>query len=143
MYLVGHVGGVPTARPLPLLGSYTDSHHRGLGPTKGTNQEPHSSQIGPTCLFPPYQRSARWDLYHKVSPTTAQWSKLICRKPVLWGWVPYFLGSFNTNYIIFRNVENFNPPQKKTLKSQKIVKENIESFKYIRFVEMTISKLIS
>jgi len=36
--------------------------------------------------------------------------------------VPYFLGSFNTNYIIiFRNVEIFNP--KKKLKSQRIVKE--------------------
>jgi hypothetical protein len=27
--------------------------------------------------------------------------------------VPYFVGSFNTNYITFRNVEIFNP-QKKT-----------------------------
>jgi len=36
--------------------------------------------------------------------------------------VHYYPGSFNTNYIIFRNVEDFKIKQKK-----KLVKENIES----------------
>ncbi len=39
--------------------------------------------------------------------------------------VPYFLGSFNTNYIIFRNVEIFNP--KKKTQITKNCEGNIES----------------
>jgi hypothetical protein len=42
--------------------------------------------------------------------------------------IPYYFGSFNTNYIIFRNVKFFNKffPQ-----ISKFVKENIESSKNI------------
>jgi hypothetical protein len=50
---------------------------------------------------------------------------------------PYYLGSFDTNYIIFKNVENFKKNSKEIFFKQKY-----QNFKNILFVEMKIWKLI-
>jgi hypothetical protein len=51
---------------------------------------------------------------------------------------PYYIGSFDTNYIIFNNVENF----KKKISKEIFFKGKYGFFKNILFVEMKISKLI-
>jgi hypothetical protein len=51
--------------------------------------------------------------------------------------VPYYLGSFHNNYIIFRKVVIFT----QKIQIKKFVKENTKSFKSILLVETKISKI--
>jgi hypothetical protein len=45
--------------------------------------------------------------------------------------IPYYLDSFNTNYIIFRNVEIFPPKKKGVFNSKKSLRENIDSSRFV------------
>jgi hypothetical protein len=51
--------------------------------------------------------------------------------------VHYYLGSFNTNYIIFRNVEDF----KIKKRNKKLVEENIESSRIFYLSKLKLFKM--
>jgi hypothetical protein len=57
----------------------------------------------------------------------------------IYKWLPYYLGSFNTDYIIFKIVETFGSF---FFQINKILEEILSQVRNILFIERKISKLI-